>query len=173
VIVTNETEVLVKKVELRESTQTPEGADACQVRIHLSMDLDDEQAAGLENVGGAVEALLVSSREQDGEDSGPNTVQVSVKRPFGAVTLTIKLGKSKTVIPGATVANQPKVSVVEGKAAIGVQLDAVVLLKDLSKLGRYIGIDEDVLCSIKEAQKTIPFPKGVETKTEEGAEATG
>ena len=154
------TDATIKKVELKKRTTADDGSVSVATRIHLEINVEDDDAFGLKYIGEAVKALAKSGREKSEDDEGANSMAIVVKRQFLPSDLTFYFdGQEHAVLYGATIANRPKINVVEGELAVHMKLDVTMGLEALSRLAEMVGMDEDVQVLIMPLQKALPFAK--------------
>lgn len=142
-------EAEISRVQINGPAKTDDDSDAVKARIALSMQLTDEDIDKLPRVSEAVSALLKASRAAEDED-GPNSVFVAIKGGLPDSVYEAAKGKAKLRFNGV-VALRPKVSVVEGAAAIAWTVEATIPVKDVSRLASLVGI-EDVALTVRPLQ---------------------
>lgn len=136
-------EAEVARVQINGPAKTEDDSDAVKARIAISMQLTDEDVSKLPRISEAVSALLKASRAAE-DDDGPNSVFVAIKGGLPDSVYEASRGKAKIRFNGE-VALRPKVSVVEGAAAIAWTVEATIPTKEVSRLASFVGIEDAVL----------------------------
>jgi hypothetical protein len=150
-----------KTAELLKMTITKPGGSeetyfgAIKIRVQLT----DQEASSLPNIGQALELLVIDSR-RDEDKEGPNSVKLDVKRQRVAVPMLL----SAVSFDGtATIASvrcefhlNVKIAVVEGAVSATMTMDIPALLKEeMLALADMVGVDGNVM-SLNPAQLQLP-----------------